>query len=126
MLRSQIALFTLAIFLASCSEFVEEDECLNEVHLAPLGYSEITIDVAKYEGLSQEDIIFVSRICSASRPIGIIAFETESEIKAWLELKGEPLDKSRIYATANFWIFKYGDGDREFFVTHFKTDEIMR
>lgn len=123
MLRNQIILIISAISFNSCSEIIEDNDCLNEVQLAPIGYSEITIDVAKYEGISQEDIIFVSQICSASRPFGIVAVETEREIKQWLELNGEPLDDLLISATAKFWIFKYGEGDREFFVTHFKKDD---
>ena len=118
--RKLAALITTMICFGSCSAIIDEDRCLNEIDLAPMGSSEVSLSVAKYEGLAQRDIIFISDLCPGTRPIGKISFETRLEIEKWLELNGEPLDEVTISAAASFWIFKFGEGDREFFVTHFK------
>lgn len=104
----------------SCSQAdIIERACENEIEKAPTGYSEVLLDVAKFDDIPDRDLFFESKICPQTSIAGILSVETQDAINDWLDRSGTPYNSHMTIGSARFTIYKFGDGEREFFVTTF-------
>lgn len=112
-------LVSIVMLLVSCQDGGLRDNCSDEIEVAPLGHSEVTLEVATVHEVPNVEVYFWSKKCPDSQISGIMASETMNHISDWLEDHGFERGIYSINESVEISIYKYGQGKGEFFVVAF-------
>ena len=120
-MRIQISLLAAvcSFHLVSCADSKVDGKCLDEIQLAPAGYSEIAVELLRVNDTPEYALQIGSKKCTEALLNPVIARETQSRIHKWLDQHGSHIDEYSTRGSATLEIYKIKGDNGYSFVTEF-------